>query len=554
MRGSFSFNVEIIDKPFDTGSQICAQTARVLFIDNQANLQLTYEYGVLDKEEIYKLIDAKASINIDLCYVYNFSLCDYRHSRGLSDIDRVELVNFSAKKAFFEADEINNFSLAYFTGDSVSFKNTYFGNGNVSFLKSKFETNDKVDFSYVFFGKGKTNFQYVNFGNVNVSFENAINIGDLYFVNANFGKGKVSFKNVSFGDGLVDFHYSKFSEGFKSFYKSKFDGELVDFRRVEFGEGKIDFRRVEFGNANVLFDECEAGIGRMSFKKSSFGLGNLSFTLLNFKDEITFENAEFKGGNMTFFQSSLAKLTLKNCHLNNYLDLRVRYCQIIDLSNTVVRDIIDFQKGPSVVNIKELNIVGLRNLGKLIIDWKENNVKELIENQSVSSFEKSEQYRILKENFRNTGQYNDEDEAYVKFKRNELNYLHQERTKKGGLKAIFAYPIKWGQQLLFDKMGNYATSPLRVLFSMFVIYVLFSLLFLLMIHTGHGDLKPGFDPPEQMSELSLSFYHSAITFLTIGYGDYSPWGVIRFLSSLEGFVGLFMMSYFTVAFVRKILR
>jgi hypothetical protein len=224
------------------------------------------------------------------------------------------------------------------------------------------------------------------------------------------------------------------------------------------------------------------------------------------------------------------------------------------LSNTVVRDIIDFQKGLSIVSIKELDIVGLRNLGKIIIDWKENKVEELIENQNVGYFEKAEQYRILKENFRNTGQYNDEDESYVKFKRNELNYLHQERIKKGGLKAITAYPIKWGQQLLFDKMGNYATSPLRVLFSMFVIYVSFSLLFLSMIHTGHGDLKPGFDPPEQMSELSLSFYHSAITFLTIGYGDYSPWGVIRFLSSLEGFVGLFMMSYFTVAFVRKILR
>lgn len=554
MRGSFSFKVEILNQSFDTGTRVCNQTAKVLFIDNQANVQLVYEYGVLSKEELYKMIDAKQAINVDLCYIHNFSLCEYRQSRNIADIERVELIDFSAKKAFFEADDTINFSLAHFIGESASFKNTYFGNGNVSFLKSKFEISNKVDFSYAFFGKGQTNFQYANFGDVSVSFENAINIGDLFFVNANFGKGKVSFKNVSFGDGLVDFHYSKFGVGFKSFYKSKFDGELVDFRRIEFGDGKIDFRRVDFGDANVLFDECEAGIGRMSFKKSSFGVGNLSFTLLNFKDEITFENAEFTGGNLSFFQSSLAQLTFKNCHLNNYLDLRVRYCQIIDLSNTVVRDIIDFQKGLSVVSIKELNIVGLRNLGKIIIDWNENDVQELIECQDVGYYEKSEQYRILKENFRNTGQYNDEDEAYVKFKRNELNYLHQQRIKQGGIKAITAYPIKWGQQLLFDKMGNYATSPLRVLFSMFVIYVAFSLVFLLMIHTGHGDLKPGFDPPEQMSELSLSFYHSAITFLTIGYGDYAPWGMIRFLSSVEGFVGLFMMSYFTVAFVRKILR
>jgi len=75
-----------------------------------------------------------------------------------------------------------------------------------------------------------------------------------------------------------------------------------------------------------------------------------------------------------------------------------------------------------------------------------------------------------------------------------------------------------------------------------------------MIHLGIGDLKPGFSPPEQLSELAVSFYHSAITFLTIGYGDYSPWGAVRVISSIEGFVGLFLMSYFTVAFVRKILR
>ena len=51
-----------------------------------------------------------------------------------------------------------------------------------------------------------------------------------------------------------------------------------------------------------------------------------------------------------------------------------------------------------------------------------------------------------------------------------------------------------------------------------------------------------------------AMYHSAITFLTIGYGDYYPTGGCRGLSIAEGWAGLFMMAYFTVAFVRKILR
>jgi hypothetical protein len=49
-------------------------------------------------------------------------------------------------------------------------------------------------------------------------------------------------------------------------------------------------------------------------------------------------------------------------------------------------------------------------------------------------------------------------------------------------------------------------------------------------------------------------YYSAITFFTIGYGDYFGGGIIKLLAVLEGFSGVFLMSYFTVAFVRKILR
>ncbi|MCK5311801.1 MAG: hypothetical protein KAJ62_06810 [Desulfobacteraceae bacterium] len=43
--------------------------------------------------------------------------------------------------------------------------------------------------------------------------------------------------------------------------------------------------------------------------------------------------------------------------------------------------------------------------------------------------------------------------------------------------------------------------------------------------------------------------------MTIGYGDIQPAnfsGII--LSGFEGFMGLFLMSYFTVTFVRKVLR
>jgi hypothetical protein len=51
-----------------------------------------------------------------------------------------------------------------------------------------------------------------------------------------------------------------------------------------------------------------------------------------------------------------------------------------------------------------------------------------------------------------------------------------------------------------------------------------------------------------------AFYYSAITFFTIGYGDYFADGYLKPIAAFEGFSGVFLMSYFTVAFVRKILR
>jgi hypothetical protein len=117
---------------------------------------------------------------------------------------------------------------------------------------------------------------------------------------------------------------------------------------------------------------------------------------------------------------------------------------------------------------------------------------------------------------------------------------------------LYQYPKYWFKQLLFDKAGLYATSPFRVMITMLTCFLVFSLIYLLLLWQTPADIVASVD--EQLSMVARSFYHSAITFLTIGYGDHYPSGVIRWVSALEGFLGLFLMSYFTVAFVRKILR
>lgn len=87
---------------------------------------------------------------------------------------------------------------------------------------------------------------------------------------------------------------------------------------------------------------------------------------------------------------------------------------------------------------------------------------------------------------------------------------------------------------------------------MVVSYLVFSVVYLFMMLFSRSDIIASVD--DKLHFVARAFYHSAITFLTIGYGDHYPYGSIRWMSGLEGFIGLFLMSYFTVDIVRKILR
>lgn len=57
------------------------------------------------------------------------------------------------------------------------------------------------------------------------------------------------------------------------------------------------------------------------------------------------------------------------------------------------------------------------------------------------------------------------------------------------------------------------------------------------------------------SNFIYAIYFSTITFFTIGYGDISPWNsLVAIISGIQGFCGVFLMSYLVVTFVRKIIR
>jgi len=577
----FSYKVKIREAEFvNEEGLIFSHIAAISFYDKN-KVELAYiEVGYVDTNYIYELIDQSKPINLDNCFVENFSLSEYRKSRGIDKKTLVALQGFSARNSFFDAKVITDFSFADFKNKTVNFENAHFisgevsfnaavfGNGDANFAYTKFK-NGNVDFSniksldgdFIFknaiFSDGTKDFQYADFGKGGISFVNVeFSNGDVSFINANFSHGEASFKIARFGIGKVDFHYAQFGEGDISFERTEFGNGTVDFSKVEFGDGKVNFNKAVFENGDITFEGSELGNGRITFKRTIFGGGRVSFQLMDFKNaDIIFDNADFGSGDVSFFKSKIHVLSLKSCHMDNYFDLRVRTCSYIDLSDTVVRDIIDLEPQEFKPEIKILNFAGMRLLGRIYIDWKGNSVMQMISNQAQTSLRsKAEQFRTLKQNFNVTGKYNDEDFSYVEFKRHEQKADLEDALKEKPQSALWEYPSYVFKWLIFDKMGLYATSPARVLLSVLFMWFFFGLIYIILPYGFDTSINSAVGNPDNLSIVSIGLYHSAITFFTIGYGDCYPYGILRIFSGLEGFTGVFMMSYFTVAFVRKILR
>lgn len=577
--GYTSFEADIKHLKFENshGNKF-SKTAIITFRVERRTQPLVELLGYVEEEDIYRMIDNGEPVVLDECYIPRFSLENYRHSRKLARKTPVSIKGFLARRCFFDSSLPFDFSYAVFDSGDLDLSSSWFHRGAMIFDSARFNCDTvsfyetrladdafdfknasidhaEVNFRNARFGAGIKDFQYTEFGNGSVSFTNAeFSDGNVHFINADFGGGEVSFKVTRFGTGKVDFHYAKFKEGKISFERTEFGNGRVDFRTVEFGSGRVNFNRAQFGDGEVSFEASEMESGKFSFKRVAFGTGAVSFEEVLFRGiDVSFERTDFGSGNISFYKSAFRDLSFRFCHLDDYCDLRLQECRHLDLSNTIVRDIIDLNPHEFNMQVDTINFAGMRLLGRIYIGWKENDVRKLISLQEhVSQRIKAEQFRILKENFNSCGQYNDEDHSYVEFKRHEARADLIDSLEKGRINALWARPLHWFKLTLFDRAGLYATSPLRVLATMVTIFVIFSFVYIIMISTSAADIVNSVD--DSLSVVARSFYHSAITFLTIGYGDHFPYRGIRWVSSVEGFAGLFLMSYFTVAFVRKVLR
>lgn len=565
----FSEKIEIEGKSFSSYVKISLQ--------NEFNHPITsFVRGVISMKNIIEQYKQNNEIILDNGYVTEF---DINKIRTHLSIDSLSIVKLSAQNCFFNSQKELNFSKINLTQKYLNFSYAYILQGKLNFHGSQLaiETNNfsnivfnsgDIEFDNVQFGNktnsfknsvfknGFKNFQYANFSNGEANFTNvSFGNGDVSFINSNFINSKPTFKVSTFEKGKVDFHYAHFGDKNISFERVQFGEGPVDFSKIEFGSGKLNFNRSIFVKGDINFEGIDLKNGRLTFKRVKFISNHIDFSEANCSGStLLFESAFLGNSTFSFKKVSANTISFQSCHLNNYVDFRVKMVNNIILSDCVVRDILDFIPYNHEVRINTLDLNGMRLIGKIFLDWKKNNVFKIIHNQKqTSETEKGYQFRLLKENFHNTGEYEAEDQSYIFFKRYESKAILENDLKKSIWNKLWAYPNYYFKDLLLDKAGLYATAPVRVLWSMLITYIFFSLLLIGTTFLEIGNLT-GSSGHSILSTISDAFYFSAITYLTVGYGDLCPLGIGRWIAGIEGFVGVFLMAYFTVAFVRKVLR
>lgn len=419
---------------------------------------------------------------------------DFIYKQISEDTDK-PLVKFSARNSFWDGKV--DLSGAHFGDDDVFFSRAHFGDGEVDFWGAEFGD------------------------------------GNVYFGGAHFGDGDVDFRYARFGNGKVDFSYVKFGDGGVFFNDANFGDGNVDFLHAKFGNGDVDFSNVHFGNANVDFGYTEFGNGECHFENITAGETTINFIKLIIHSHITLS---FK---------AVKKLVFENCTCHDVIEFQ----EAIDKKTyTLIHNA-----------IKELAFLNFCNLGTIRLNW--NKFKKALMAYKGDSERITDEFKMLKENYHNQGEYDWEDAAYVEFKNRYREGIEVPPFvppfKEGFWKALegFWKVLKvWCRKALLKllyKVGRYGTDYTSIAKTMVGVWFFWGILYALPFASIY--------PPKPDGSIDCHwwspFYYSAITFFTVGYGDLSAQNFCAAaLCVAESFLGVFLMSYFSVAVVRKILR
>ncbi len=144
-------------------------------------------------------------------------------------------------------------------------------------------------------------------------------------------------------------------------------------------------------------------------------------------------------------------------------------------------------------------------------------------------------YRDLKRYFISSGMYNDA--SWASFKEKTMERIALKRK----------VDMSYFPSQIMNILCGYGEKPYRIVSSSLLTILLFALAYF------HFNAIESSTAPAYSLRWSDYIYYSAITFTTVGYGDFipKPHGCLRLLAASEAFMGVFLTGLFIFTLARK---
>ncbi|HUU26953.1 MAG TPA: potassium channel family protein [archaeon] len=448
---------------------------------------------------------------------------------------------------FIRCNIINNhFVIGSF---KIDIKNEKIFNSPIRFNNTVFNDNFLIDNCYInnYFLIDSCLFNKA-FGISNTNFKNICGISNSKFL------GDVNFNNVTFSEDMV---LERDSLKNATFFNKVVFNKRVGFQYSVFG-ARSRFYFIEI-NRSVRFDSTY-------FKEEAI------FKTIYFKDYSIFDYATFK--NVSFQNTDFfGKLDFNYINIDNAFFGGVRFYNIcyfrnnsmlktLELDDCIFDKTVDFKD----TYFPDSIIINNIHFGRMLVNWNQlinkiqPNMKDTLHFEDYSRI-----YIPFINNFKNIGQYEDEDDCYYKLKNIEKDF---------SLKSINSNPKTWFRPfflILFKITCGYGVRPYNVLKCSIFIILFFTFLYyplgpiLERKKDKYLDYTFNYDFRTKLQRFYDAFYFSVSKFTTVGYGDWYPsqeffmicnFKIIRFrsIAILEGFIGWFLMALFIISLTIKYIR